>query len=334
MRKKASSKMPPASWIQQAQETLVGAFGFETDHLLERDHVLIEWYERGVLPRELPTVIEPIDKTVAQWLSRFSRLTYRTYQTALRRLAADGVLPAVHDARTLLQRALSNPDAVETLLTRYATTSTRKTGSVRNALTAFHRATYALYEAGMIKRPIDVVRPRDTDVDLAAPTPELLVNLDRELAKSAEPRTKRARAEMLLAAEGLRAREICALNVEDFHGTRVVVGGDRVRIGKRTTDAIRLWLEHRGRSLGPMFVSYDGNSGRLTNERMSTRSLERDMVRVTRGAVSLRSLRRFAVVNAVERFGASAGRRVARLTKHHGVTRMVHGARAAADVDT
>jgi integrase len=329
MGKKGSSALPPRQWIVQVDGALAAACGVTTRHLLERNCVLVEWFARAIAPSDVPAAIDPIDLAVARWLAGFKDSTWQTYERALRRLAAEVSLPGIDDARALLRRAAAVPDAVETLLARQVSASRRKTGTIRSRLCALHRATVALRDAGVMSRAIDIGRPEDTDVDLAAPNVALFAELDSKLAASTDPIVMRARAEMLLAADGLRAREICNLNVEHFRNVHVAIKRQLVSIAPRTTEALKRWLEHRGTRRGPLFVGFDGRTCRLTFERLTTRALERDMARVSGGAITLRAVRRYGVVDAVGRKGWIAGDRVARLTRRHGVTRMVEGARNA-----
>ena len=81
MGKKASSKMPPASWVQQAQTTLVGAFGFEVNHLLEAERLLAEWHEElfGVNAYNGPTVdLVAADEAGCEPAEVIGRLAWRS----------------------------------------------------------------------------------------------------------------------------------------------------------------------------------------------------------------------------------------------------------------
>ena len=328
MGEKALHGLPPTTWIHRVDVVLAASLGVRTHHLLERAVTLREWFSRNLEPEHIVAKMDPVDKAVARWLSGFGESTHRTYERALRRLAVDIALPGVDDARALLRRTIDAPDAVEILLARYALASRAKTGTIRNRLCVLHLATVALHEAGLARRAVDVCRPEDTDVDLSVPTVEQLDSLDSRLARSEDPLDARGRAVMLLAADGVRAHELPQLDIQHYRLTHVVVGRELVRLAVRTTDALHRWLEQRGTKRGPLFVGFDGRTGRLRFERLTTRAFERDMERVSRGTVTLRSLRRFAVVHAVARDGWSAGDRVARLTQRHGVTRMVDGARS------
>lgn len=321
--------LPRATWIQRLETSVVASFGVSTDHFLDRDVVLTELAAHGSEPEQLLSLIDPVDIALARWLGSFEEVTRRTYDRALRALARDMALPVVLDARSLLRRAADKPDAVAALVRAYVRRATASTGTLRLRLTALRRASQALCDAGLAKRAVDVQSPADTDVDLSIPSPALIAEVDATLERASQHDSLalRTRAEFLLATEGLRAHEICQLDLADVRLSSVLADGEVVRIAPRTSKAIRAWLQLRGTMPGPLFVAFESKLRGIGTEPISTRALERDVRRASRGRVTLRALRRCAVVTTVNTQGWSSGERVARLTRINGVTRMVNGAR-------
>jgi integrase len=327
---KGSVKAPPYAWITRIDAVMRAEFGVSVEFLLERDATLAEWYALDLEPSALLRNIDEADIVLARWLAQFGDSTWRTYERALRRLARDMALSVAPTARSLLKRAARHPDAVARLVAAYVARGTATTGTLRLRLTALRRAMRALLAAGLAK-PFDVQSPTDADVDLRIPNREDIDTIDARLMRAADRDVlaARTRAELLLAADGLRAHELIALRVEDVRLSSVVVDDEVVQISPRTGEALRAWLSLRGSDPGPLFVAFESKLRSIGQAPLSTRALERDIHRASEGLVTLRALRRYAVVAAVRERGWFSGERVARLTRITGVTRVVAAARAS-----
>ena len=320
---------PPPSWIEGFRDEFQRAHRFGLDSLIERDDVLRELYVANMEPAAAVARLDTVDLTLGRWLARLSPGTAATYKNSLRRLAEELELPGSPTVRAMLRLARRNPQAFSRRLEQYGRTSATNSGTLRMGFVAVRNASLALFDAGLAKKRVDVSLPANRDLDLRVLSRESVDGIQRELEQLGDLFSVRTRAMLLLAADGLRTREIRLLNAEHVRATFVLVGGEKIPIAASTLAAIQGWLDCRGSVPGPLFVGFDRQlrGVDVAHKRLTARTIQRNLHEASGGAIEFRDLRRSAIVDAVQRRGWSQGERVGRFTRMHGVVRLVNGAR-------
>lgn len=86
---------------------------------------------------------------------------------------------------------------------------------------------------------------------------------------------------MLLVAwaTAMKSHELVQLGLEDVHleGGQVIVEGAPMGCTPEAIEALRTWIELRGRGPGPLFVAWDGRARRLSAEPLGLRQLQRSL---------------------------------------------------------
>lgn len=329
------ASMPPASWIHRVALTLLVQANLDLDALPDRDRALAAWFAEGRRP-EAAAQLDAVDLAVARWLARLPEITRRTYQHGLAALATALRFVGARPVRTLLDAAIARPDELDEQLRRIDTVVRWKAGTVRNRLSALHRASLQLVHAGLAPCPVATERPRDTMVETGIANPEHVEAVDAVLRATAGARAARTLAMLRLAwATALPPRDLLRVRREDLHLQRglVVIGGESKPIGSGAVQAIIAWLEHRGSARGPLFVSLDGRSGRRRSTALASRDMQRALVRPAREAGV--ELTWIAVRNgALQRFEAIGGRDFAHRRSGNrnlgGINRLIRTTRARA----
>lgn len=311
--RKARCGVPPASWIERVATTLRARHDLTIEHFLDQEGALAAWFAEGLEP-EAASALDAIDLALAKWLSRLaSRSTYLQALKLLGRALGD---TSLRPARALIDRAVANPKSLELELATFAARTDVKTGTVRGRLIPLTTATRVLERAKLAPRVLRIALPaRDVDADVTPASRQAILAADRYLVALGTPMAARTRAILHLAVGGLKPGELVDMTAEDLHleASKVRVGESMLRIEKAAGAAIRRWLEHRGRSPGPLFAGFDGRTGRLATTGITPRQMQREVEAVGRAVgerLTLSSLRRRLVVDARDTRSAQVFARV------------------------
>jgi integrase/recombinase XerC len=278
-----------------------------------------------------PVLSVPLDRLFVlldDFLSRRSEHTRAAYDSDLKRFAAFVGVPSAPEA---LQALLSaGPGDANGMAIRFrnamaaaglsAVTVNRRLSTLRSVV-ALARTT------GVISWELSVPGERAQPYrDTRGPGKPVISQILSALRITDTPKAKRDYAIVRLMLDlGLRRGEVARLSMEDIHlsdGTILVLGKGRtaketLTLPRQTSQALQAWIETRGRTAGPLFLSFD-RAKQAPGKPISGTSLYRLVRHLGRSAgtdTRPHALRHAAVTQALNVTGGDV-RKVAAYSRH------------------
>lgn len=284
--------------------------------------------------------LRQVEASLGAWLGLLRQDTANAYASSLShlaRLAASDGHPTA-DAAYFGLWAVEQPSEFTTWMQRFldcgpgAAATRKKQASAVSGMGKQLRRARLPFPAWRPRQP-----PRDSARALVAAADwsrRVVVHLE---ADPYDVGALRSLAMMRLAECGLRESEIEGLRLPEATALvpNLALGSDRVWLTAETWAAIARWTDCRGRGAGPLFVAFDGRSGRMTNRRMTARTIQRAIAETADvcglGPITLSAIRRRAIIAAMDERGVRHAAAMARVQNAGDLTAARQGRWASGD---
>lgn len=252
--------------------------------------------------------------------------TFTTYRQGLQSFAKFLGAKSVEDASgRLLSQKHGDANKMALDFKNWLVKNGRKAATVNNRLSALRSLVDLARTVGTVPWALEVKNMKEEKYrDTAGPGLEVIIDKIRELSKIREPKAARDAAILaLMGFRGLRRGEVVGVDLEDLEGDKLHILGkgktdeEPVTLPPEVVSILEVWIDHRGRHPGPLFVNFHQPDlkGRLSG---------RSVGRITNGLALGHShgLRHSAITQALDENQGDI-RKVARFSRHKSLQTLI-----------